>query len=147
MLPNAVKWRAPKKELRYGRVLGYYIGYRLVSSSSPDLEVDQQYNYKNFEIYANTTDDEPDRQFVTYITNLKAKSLYSIVIQAYNSVGTGPRSEPVQQSTLNGSPPITPLPEIAQTSFYYIVIRWYSSSEDRSSIEHLETSYYSIYYR
>lgn len=145
-----MKWRAPKKELRFGKIIGFYIGYRLVSGSS-DLEEDQQYNYKNFEIYANSTtstiDDELDRQFVTYITNLKAKSLYSIVIQAYNSAGTGPRSEAVQQTTLNGAPPITPITEIVQTSFYFIIIRWYSASDDRSSIEHLETSFYSLYYR
>lgn len=142
-----MKWRAPKKELRFGRILGYYVGYRLVSSSG-DLEEDQQYNYKNFEIFANATDDEPDRQFVTYITNLRAKSLYSIIIQAYNSAGTGPRSEPIQQTTLNGSPPIQPITEVAQTSFHYIHIRWYSVSDDRSSsIEHLETSYYTLYWR
>ena len=143
----AVKWRAPKKELRFGKILGYYIGYRLVSGSA-DLDEDQQYNYKNFEIYANTSaEDEPDRQFVTYITNLRAKSLYSIVIQAYNSAGTGPLTEPIQQATLAGSPPITPIAEVLQTSFYYALIRWYSASDDRSTVEHLETSYYSLYYR
>lgn len=84
---------------------------------------------------------------MTYITNLRAKSLYSIIIQAYNSAGTGPRSDPITATTLNGAPPITPITDIAQTSYNFIIIRWYSSADDRSSIEHLETSYYSLYYR
>ncbi|XP_015786547.1 Down syndrome cell adhesion molecule-like protein 1 homolog [Tetranychus urticae] len=128
-----VKWFPPKKELLFGRIKGYYIGYRIVDTSD-------SYNYKNVEIdgeivsnngidgkvgRSTDTDVNSDSsELSTYITNLKRRTTYEVIVQAYNSVGTGPRSDEVRMTTLQNSPPTTPYLKFLSSTFDSITIGW-----------------------
>lgn len=117
-----VKWLPPKKELLFGKIKGYYIGYRIVDTSD-------SYNYKNVEIESepgggNENGDNNLQELSSYITNLKRRTSYEVIVQAYNSVGTGPRSDEVRMTTLQNSPPTTPYLKFVSSTFDSITIGW-----------------------
>lgn len=95
-----IRWKPPDRRLHYGQIKGYYIGYRLAepgpNSARFNVESEEQFAYKNVE--ANSAD--PNAYEVAYLTNLKRHTLYSIVVQAFNSIGAGPRSDEVNSSSL-----------------------------------------------
>lgn len=87
-----IKWKAPDRHLQFGQVKGYYIGYRLVEGTRfPTGDNGEQFAYKNVE----ATGVEWNSFEVAYLTNLKKHTLYSVVVQAFNSAGAGPRSDEV----------------------------------------------------
>lgn len=90
-----IRWKPPDRRLHYGQIKGYYIGYRLAeagpNSARFNVDSEEQFAYKNVE--ANSAD--PNAYEVAYLTNLKRHTLYSIVVQAFNSIGAGPRSDEV----------------------------------------------------
>lgn len=90
-----IKWRPPDKYLQFGQIKGYYIGYRVIDNNNNRFISDsgEQYAYKNVE--ANIV--ESNVYEVAYLTNLKKHTLYSIVVQAFNSAGAGPRSDEVKE--------------------------------------------------
>ncbi|XP_013791952.2 Down syndrome cell adhesion molecule-like, partial [Limulus polyphemus] len=71
-------WKPPPRVLQNGRIKGYYIGYKVYNST--DL-----YHYKNL---------EGDR-VECVLFNLQKFTRYSVLVQAYNSMGAGPRSDEV----------------------------------------------------
>lgn len=81
-----IKWKPPKKEVQYGKIKGYYIGYKIADS------IVEPFQYKNVEAIG---DNDGTKYEMTYITNLKRKTNYIIILQAYNNVGAGPRSDEV----------------------------------------------------
>lgn len=83
-----IKWKPPAKHLQYGTIKGYYIGYKMVSDNN------EQFAYKSVEA---TPNNDGNRFEISYISNLKRKTYYSIILQAYNSIGAGPRSDEVLQ--------------------------------------------------
>ena len=103
-----VSWKTPRKELQFGFIRGYYIGYRIIqsassldlstssSSSSGSNPTSQQsdFIYKTLEVKGKDNVEE------CIISELKRASRYEIVVQAFNSKGAGPSSEPVHVKTL-----------------------------------------------
>lgn len=94
-----IKWKPPLRELHFGKIRGYYIGYKVAGMDDPFL-------YKNVDVVneeyphpaSGGIDSNPFQ--VSYITNLKRKTTYQIILQAYNNVGPGPRSDEVRISDL-----------------------------------------------
>lgn len=92
-----IKWKPPLREVQFGRIRGYYIGYKVAGLDEPFL-------YKNVDVvnedyqHTQSSADSSDLYQVSYITNLKRKTTYQIILQAYNNVGPGPRSDEVWQS-------------------------------------------------
>ncbi|XP_072160841.1 cell adhesion molecule Dscam1 [Bemisia tabaci] len=100
-----VSWEPPPRDSWNGNLLGYYVGYQellaLVTSSPAYLSTPaQSYNMKTVEIGSQFGGE--------IITGLATFTTYSVVIQAFNSKGTGPLSEPVIARTLEGAPTLPP---------------------------------------
>ncbi|ERL93382.1 hypothetical protein D910_10674, partial [Dendroctonus ponderosae] len=80
-----VMWSPPEAELRHGEIQGYNVGYRAPFMGS--------YNFTSV-----SGDGEEGGEIL--LSDLKKYTRYSIVVQAYNEVGSGPLSEPVTTETL-----------------------------------------------
>ncbi|XP_024939099.1 Down syndrome cell adhesion molecule-like protein Dscam2 isoform X35 [Cephus cinctus] len=87
-----VTWKPPPREDWNGEILGYYVGYRLSSSEKP-------YMFETVEFSK-----EDGKEHHLQIMNLKTYTQYSVVVQAFNKVGSGPMSEERRQHTAEGVP-------------------------------------------
>ncbi|XP_044596101.1 Down syndrome cell adhesion molecule-like protein Dscam2 isoform X46 [Cotesia glomerata] len=87
-----VTWKPPPREDWNGEILGYYVGYRLSSSEKP-------YMFETVEFSK-----EDNKEHHLQILNLKTYTQYSVVVQAFNKVGSGPMSEERRQHTAEGVP-------------------------------------------
>ncbi|KAL1427954.1 hypothetical protein MTO96_017048, partial [Rhipicephalus appendiculatus] len=92
-----VTWKPPVPELRHGSIRGYYVGYKLHNSS--DLHL-----YKTVESRGEA--DEAPGECV--LNNLRKFTKYSVLVQAYNAVGAGPRSDEVIVYTAEDVPQVAP---------------------------------------
>ncbi|KAH7636186.1 mdscam3 [Dermatophagoides farinae] len=127
-----VSWKTPRKELQFGFIRGYYIGYRIIqsassldlstssSSSSGSNPTSQQsdFIYKTLEVKGKDNVEE------CIISELKRASRYEIVVQAFNSKGAGPSSEPVHVKTLEFDPPTAPTLQVTEVTFNFIRLTW-----------------------
>ncbi|XP_054926804.1 cell adhesion molecule Dscam1-like isoform X1 [Dermacentor andersoni] len=95
-----VTWKPPVPELRHGRIRGYYVGYKLHNSS--DLHL-----YKTVESRTEEGDD-PEAAGECVLSNLRKFTKYSVLVQAYNAVGAGPRSDEVIVYTAEDVPQVAP---------------------------------------
>ncbi|KFM72777.1 Protein sidekick-2, partial [Stegodyphus mimosarum] len=78
----------------------------------------ESYTYKQVEHI-------PDKeQQSTYITGLQPFTKYDIVIKAYNSAGSGPKSSKIVGKTLETAPPTSPIVQIEGTTSSSIEISW-----------------------
>ncbi|XP_054160537.1 cell adhesion molecule Dscam2-like [Oppia nitens] len=127
-----IKWKPPAKHLQYGTIKGYYIGYKVANDNS------DQFAYKSVEA---TPNNDGNRFEMSYISNLKRKTYYTIIIQAYNSVGAGPRTDEIKVLTLESQPPRSPLLEVVTTTVDSITIRWDINELDSEEKEFV------LYYR
>lgn len=84
-----VTWMPPLAELRHGEIQGYNIGYKTSTSSNSN-----NYNFTSI------SGDGDDGTGELMLTNLMKYTRYTIVIQAFNQVGSGPLSEPTTAQTL-----------------------------------------------
>ncbi|UYV61705.1 hypothetical protein LAZ67_1006051, partial [Cordylochernes scorpioides] len=80
-----VSWQPPPAAALHGRLKGYYVGYKEHGSSEP-------YTYKTLEMTESFTHE-------CLVTNLRRLTHYSIVVQAFNSKGAGPPSDPITIQT------------------------------------------------
>lgn len=80
-----ILFQPPENHLHHGEIIGYYIGYRIRNSTEP-------FHYKTFEVI-------PGVDLQITLTNLQKFTEYSILVQAYNRAGAGPRSQEVVAST------------------------------------------------
>nr|XP_031842404.1 Down syndrome cell adhesion molecule-like protein Dscam2 isoform X28 [Nomia melanderi] len=87
-----VTWKPPTREDWNGEILGYYVGYKLSSSDKP-------YTYETVDFSM-----EDGKEHHLQITNLKTYTQYSVVVQAFNKVGSGPMSDERRQHTAEGVP-------------------------------------------
>ncbi|CAK9830510.1 Cell adhesion molecule Dscam2 [Anthophora retusa] len=94
-----VTWKPPPREDWNGEILGYYVGYRLSSSDKP-------YMFETVDFLK-----EDGKEHHLQIMNLKTYTQYSVVVQAFNKVGSGPMSEERRQHTAEGR---------CQRSYYWI---------------------------
>lgn len=91
-----LSWEAPERDEWNGNLLGYYVGYQLVSSNNKngngELVPTQGYNFKTVEVQSHFGGD-------ALLSNLQKHSSYKIVVQAYTSQGSGPTSKEIVVST------------------------------------------------
>lgn len=84
-----VTWMPPLAELRHGEIQGYNIGYKTSTTSNSN-----NYNFTSI------SGDGDDGTGELMLINLMKYTRYTIVIQAFNQVGSGPLSEPTTAQTL-----------------------------------------------
>ncbi|KAM7292976.1 Down syndrome cell adhesion molecule homolog [Ixodes scapularis] len=115
-----ITWNAPNKELHFGIIQGYYIGYRVAATSEP-------YIYK-------TLESEMDAGEGCVLTGLSRFTQYSVIVQAYNKKGAGPPSDEVVVQTLDSDPPSAPYLHAEATSFTSVSIKWERQSGDQNPV-------------
>ncbi|GIY65595.1 down syndrome cell adhesion molecule-like protein 1 homolog [Caerostris darwini] len=117
-----VTWRAPRKDLQHGKIHGYYIGYKVA-------DTDDQFQYKNVEA--------TDGQELSYLTNLRRLTKYKVIVQAYNNIGAGPRSDEVSATTLEAAPPTSPLLTLNSVTSSSITVVWDRQLDDTGVREYI----------
>ena len=89
-----ISWDAPEKDLWNGNLLGYYVGYQLVTNSKlNDVVPAVAYNYKTVEVQSHFGGD-------IILSGLNKFSSYRIVVQAYTSQGSGPACKEIIVNTM-----------------------------------------------
>lgn len=83
-----ITWLPPLPELRHGQIEGFNVGYRESTSGNPS------YNFTS------VVGDGEEGGGELRLMGLAAYTRYTIVVQAYNQVGSGPLSEPLATQTL-----------------------------------------------
>ncbi|XP_031836496.1 Down syndrome cell adhesion molecule 2 isoform X5 [Nomia melanderi] len=91
-----ISWSPPLPELRHGDIQGFNVGYRETSSSNPS------YNFSS------VSGDGEEGGAELRLTGLRPYTKYTLVVQAYNQVGSGPLSEPLLTQTLEDVPSMPP---------------------------------------
>ncbi|GBN13534.1 Down syndrome cell adhesion molecule [Araneus ventricosus] len=105
-----VTWKAPSPS-SLGYLLGYYVGYR-------DLSTNEPYVYKTVDI------SKQERLNEALISNLRRNTKYAITVQGYNSKGAGPASKEVIVQTLQHDPPRSPVLKVINTSEFSVELQW-----------------------
>lgn len=82
----------PRFDLLNGQIRGYYVGYKAVNGSG-------HYVYKT--VTPSILSDSP---YTLILSALQPFTEYAIILQAFNSVGAGPRSDEIFVSTFESSP-------------------------------------------
>ncbi|CAL1268416.1 unnamed protein product [Larinioides sclopetarius] len=105
-----VTWKAPSPS-SLGYLLGYYVGYRDLSTNDP-------YVYKTVDI------SKQERLNEALISNLRRNTKYAITVQGYNSKGAGPASKELNVQTLQHDPPRSPILKVINTSEFSVELQW-----------------------
>ncbi|KAK9754443.1 Fibronectin type III domain [Popillia japonica] len=92
-----VTWEPPPRETWNGNLLGYHVGYQILS---PDTQ-QSQYTFKSVEVRAHFGGEATLQGLAKYTP-------YNIIVQAYNSRGSGPSSNAVTARTLEDAPSLPP---------------------------------------
>ncbi|XP_022256217.1 Down syndrome cell adhesion molecule-like protein Dscam2 isoform X3 [Limulus polyphemus] len=112
-----VTWQPPEKELWNGPLKGYYVGYKILNSDSP-------YLYKNLEVGEHT-------QQEVLLSQLEKFTSYTILVQGYNAMGAGPRSDEVVVRTLEDVPSEPPRNlQCSPLTSEIILVKWEAPSLD-----------------
>ncbi|CAH0714436.1 unnamed protein product, partial [Brenthis ino] len=91
-----VTWKPPQPHDWNGELQGYYVGYKLASSN------------KSFVFETVDISKESGKEHHLDIFNLKTYTQYTIVVQAFNKMGSGPISTEVRAYTAEGAPSAPP---------------------------------------
>ncbi|XP_076663878.1 Down syndrome cell adhesion molecule 2 isoform X5 [Andrena cerasifolii] len=91
-----ITWSPPLPELRHGDIQGFNVGYRETSSANPS------YNFSS------VSGDGEEGGAELRLSGLRPYTKYTLVVQAYNQVGSGPLSEPLLTQTLEDVPSVPP---------------------------------------
>ena len=86
----------PRSDLQNGQVRGYYVGYKATNGTG-------HFVYKT--VTPSALDEIP---YSLVLTSLQPFTEYAVILQAFNSVGAGPRSDEIFVSTLESSPSAWP---------------------------------------
>ena len=118
-----VTWKPPRQDLQYGSIKGYYVGYRIF-----DIESDS-FIYKTLEgkQHSSMSTYNHESTFPTdecHLTGLKRFTKYAIIVQAFNSKGTGPSSEIIEVQTLQNDPPSAPVLKVSSVTTSTIHLTW-----------------------
>lgn len=93
-----ISWEAPSKDLWNGNLLGYNIGYQEIS----EIIVQTTPSNSSLHYIMKTVDIGPDFGGQIVISGLNMFTMYSVVVQAFNSRGLGPFSDPITARTNEG---------------------------------------------
>nr|XP_018897402.1 PREDICTED: Down syndrome cell adhesion molecule-like protein Dscam2 isoform X3 [Bemisia tabaci] len=91
-----VTWSPPHPDYRHGEIIGYNVGFKESNSGSS--------SYNMTEVLGDGDKGTGEHVF----TDLSKYTRYLVVVQAYNSIGQGPLSEPVNALTLEDAPSAPP---------------------------------------
>ncbi|KAK5637805.1 hypothetical protein RI129_000012, partial [Pyrocoelia pectoralis] len=94
-----VIWEPPSKNTWNGNLLGFHVGYQELSSHS--VIPTQGYTFKSVEVRQHFGGEAT-------LQGLSKYALHNIIVQAYNSRGSGPPSEPITIRTLEDAPTLPP---------------------------------------
>ncbi|XP_035208461.1 Down syndrome cell adhesion molecule homolog [Stegodyphus dumicola] len=114
-----VLWEPPDATLQFGKIKGYYVGYK--SKNSKD-----KYVYKTLEDSENFREER-------ILTNLQRHTKYLIRVQAFNSKGAGPPSDDVEVETLKDDPPRPPSLEVLSVTSSSVTLKWKKDTTDIGS--------------
>ncbi|XP_072144768.1 cell adhesion molecule Dscam1-like isoform X3 [Dermacentor andersoni] len=106
----AVSWKPPPRDTWNGVLKGYYVGYRAAESSQP-------YSFKTVETVVNGS------QEVTLV-GLTKSSRYSVIVKAFNAIGSGPPSEALLVYTLDGDVPFPPALTLISSTDSAFKVKW-----------------------
>lgn len=77
----------------------------------------EQYLYKTLEVYQESS--------IHYtLLHLRKATKYSIIVQAFNSKGTGPHSKEIIVKTFENDPPSTPILRVSSSASSLVVLSW-----------------------
>ncbi|OTF82056.1 cell adhesion molecule-like protein [Euroglyphus maynei] len=133
LLPLSHYSQAPKKSEWNGEISGYYIGYRAEKSDT--------------DLYKTVENVQVNGRHESHITNLHRSTVYKAWVQAFNTRGTGPRSEVVSVQTLADVPPSAPLLRLHSSTSDSITISWSSATYGSSSRTTSSSNDLTLYYR
>ncbi|KAH7968555.1 hypothetical protein HPB52_009585 [Rhipicephalus sanguineus] len=111
----------PPEENTNGPVQGYYVGYRVRGSGLP-------YSYKTLQNSAQSSPGEQQHQ-ECHLRELRPRTRYSIVVQAFNAKGAGPASEEVAAQTLDFDRPGAPRLKLVSSTSSSINLSWDVSND------------------
>lgn len=123
-----VMWKAPPHENWNGQLKGYYVGYRVI-----DLSETYSYETEQF---------SPSLEHDHFLTNLMKGTKYGIIVKAYNAAGTGPPTQEILVSTLDGDLPASPKLYVQSTARSTVTLKW-----DVDSPSHASVTGYTVQYR
>ncbi|XP_067139978.1 cell adhesion molecule Dscam1-like [Centruroides vittatus] len=112
-----ISWRPPSNRHWNGELIGFYIGYKITSSNSV-------YSYHTVSLMGDI------HSFI--LRNLRKYTRYTVIIKAYNSVGTGPPSEELQFRTKEEDPAPQPVLYIENLTPTSINLHWTVSSRENT---------------
>nr|XP_037280563.1 Down syndrome cell adhesion molecule-like protein Dscam2 [Rhipicephalus microplus] len=107
----AVSWKPPPRDTWNGVLKGYYVGYRAADS------IQQPYSFKTVETVVNGS------QEVTLV-GLTKSSRYSVIVKAFNAIGSGPPSEALLVRTLDGDVPLPPALTLISSTDSAFKVKW-----------------------
>ncbi|XP_035226533.1 Down syndrome cell adhesion molecule homolog [Stegodyphus dumicola] len=135
-----VKWKTPPRDQWNGQLKGYYIGYQIASSSEP-------YSFKTVEF--SKQGEEEYR-----LTNLQRATEYRVIVQAFNSAGSGPASQDVVAKTSDTDPPSPPFLWVDFQSRSSIGLKWKhkippatKTEDDKETSTAAPAPDYTLYYK
>ncbi|XP_055938269.1 cell adhesion molecule DSCAM-like isoform X1 [Argiope bruennichi] len=105
-----VKWKTPPREQWNGQLKGYYIGYQVASST-------EHYSFKTVE-FSKQVEEE------YRLTNFLRSTEYKVIVQAFNSAGSGPPSQAIIAKTSDTDPPSPPFLWVDFQSRSSIGLKW-----------------------
>ena len=133
-----VTFNAPKPETRNGRILGYYLGYKLEVEGK-----EEHFVFKKVSI-----SEAMDERMEVVLTHLKKDTKYAIIVQAFNSKGSGPQSAEVFGQTLANDPPKAPTISATNVDYESIEINWaFDDSEDSDNEDGYEVTGLYVYFK
>ncbi|GFQ82593.1 down syndrome cell adhesion molecule-like protein Dscam2 [Trichonephila clavata] len=113
-----VTWKPPRKDLQFGLIKGYYVGYK--EAGSKDTFIYKTLNAKGGENFIEETQ----------LTDLKKFTEYAIIVQAFNAKGAGPPTDQVLVKTLQNDPPGSPVLKVSFTNQTAIGLTWDQTETD-----------------
>ncbi|XP_054724902.1 cell adhesion molecule DSCAM-like [Uloborus diversus] len=125
----SVTWKAPPREHWNGRLLGYYVGHKRHQSMEP---------------FAFHTVPAGRSTHADYrLTRLQKATRYSVVVKAFNSVGSGPESHELLVETSDKDSLKPPHLYVSETSDNTALLEW----EHPRDLPDNVFTHYMVYYR
>nr|AWV54571.1 sDscam-b2 [Tetranychus urticae] len=119
-------WRSPPRNTWNGKLLGFYVGYRLID------------DYKTPHSLRTVSIPESNSSHHEYfLRSLLKGAKYSIILKAFNSAGSGPESSEITVETLSGDVPIAPRFHVSSVTTDSITLGYILSSGS-SKIQNLD---------